>query len=30
MRLTREQRAEYEQLVKAWAAAVRADIVGAA
>ncbi|MFB7707852.1 hypothetical protein [Streptomyces sp. NPDC056105] len=30
MRLTREQRAEYEQLVEEWAAAVRADIVEAA
>lgn len=30
MRLTREQRAEYEQLVAEWAAAVRAGIVEAA
>lgn len=30
MRLTREQRAEYERLVAEWAAAVRAEIVKAA
>jgi hypothetical protein len=30
MRLTQEQRAEYEQLVEEWAAAVRAGIVEAA